>query len=250
MTADHAPNPDNGFRRVHVVGVGAGSPDHLTAQALSALEQVDVFLVPTGTDALGYLRDELLARIHHPHRVIPVDADIMPRNAEAYAAVIETIAADEVIGFLVWGDPTCYDNTVRLVSALSRTLPLSVRVVPGISPVQLLAVEHGIDLSGAGGPVHLTTGARLLQEWSAESATVVVSNDPTLACAELLDRAPDLTIHWGAYLGLPYQQLRSGRLADVVGELAGLRAFLRAEHGWIMDTYALSTIPKQPCGSA
>ena len=55
-----------------------------------------------------------------------------------------------------------------------------------------------------------------------------------------MEQAPDLVIHWGAYLGLPQQTLRSGRLADVIDDLIALRAELRAEHGWIMDVYLLS----------
>ena len=55
-----------------------------------------------------------------------------------------------------------------------------------------------------------------------------------------MERAPDLLIHWGAYLGLPQQTLRSGRLADVIDDVVAVRAELRAEHGWIMDVYVLS----------
>ena len=65
-------------------------------------------------------------------------------------------------------------------------------------------------------------------------------HDGHLACQALVERAPDLVIHWGAYLGLPQQTLRSGRLADVIDDLIALRAELRAEHGWIMDVYLLS----------
>ena len=33
------------MRRVLVIGIGAGDPDHLTVQAIKALNQVDVFFV-------------------------------------------------------------------------------------------------------------------------------------------------------------------------------------------------------------
>jgi precorrin-6A synthase len=90
--------------------------------------------------------------------------------------------------------------------------------------------------------VHITTGRRLVDEWRPDLGAVVVMLDGALRCRELVDHAPDLVIHWGAYLGLPQQVLRSGRLADVVDELVSLRAELRAEHGWVMDTYVL-TLP-------
>ena len=44
-------------RRIHVVGIGAGSPEHVTAEAASALAEVDVFLVADK----GETKDELVA---------------------------------------------------------------------------------------------------------------------------------------------------------------------------------------------
>jgi precorrin-6A synthase len=262
--ADTAARP---LRRVNIVGIGAGSPDHLTAQAITALGEVDVFLVAdkgAAKDELVALRRTICQRfiagqegVDYRFVTVP-DPDRGPdaqrgtdeylrgvddwhaARAAAYAAIIEGLDEQEVVGFLVWGDPAFYDSTIRIVDTISRTLPLSVRVVPGISAVQILAAEHGIVLNGVGQAVHLTTGRRLLQEWTPELGTVVVMLDGRLACAGLVERAPDLVIHWGAYLGLPYQELRSGRLADVIDELVELRGRLRAEHGWIMDTYALT----------
>ena len=95
-------------------------------------------------------------------------------------------------------------------------------------------------LHAVGQPVHITTGRRLVDEWSPSLGSVVVMLDGHLACQGLVERAPDLLIHWGAYLGLPQQTLRSGRLADVIDDVVAVRAELRAEHGWIMDVYVLS----------
>ena len=102
-------------------------------------------------------------------------------------------------------------------------------------------IEIGTDkvLHDIGQPIHITTGRRLLQEWTADLGAVVVMLDGALTCRGLVEPAPDLEIAWGAYLGLPQQVLRSGRLADIVDDLVTLRAALRAEHGWIMDTYLL-----------
>ena len=48
-----------------------------------------------------------------------------------------------------------------------------------------------------------------------------------------------LRIWWGAYLGMARQALIAGELADVVDRIMTERQRLRAEHGWIMDTYLL-----------
>ncbi|MFC8501339.1 precorrin-6A synthase (deacetylating) [Pedococcus sp. NPDC057267] len=254
-----------GRRTVWVIGIGAGSPDHVTQQAIAAMNEVDVFLVADKGDAT----DELVALRHAIcHRFIdagrsyqlvtvpdperqPQDgsgatayersvADWHAARVHAYAQILDGLPEDAVIGFLVWGDPAFYDSTIRIVDALPARSSLDVRVVPGISAFQALAAAHGVVLHAVGRPVHVTTGRRLVAEWRPDLGTVVVMLDGALACRALVDVAPDLVIRWGAYVGMPQQELRSGRLADVVDDLVALRASLRERHGWIMDVYTLS----------
>lgn len=252
-------------RQIRVIGIGAGSASHVTGQAIAALRECDVFLVADKGEA----KDELVAvrrgiceaflddgtyrivTVTDPERGPDAERDRTAyrsgvdawhaARADRYAEIIATLPEHETVGFLVWGDPAFYDSTIRIVDAVSRRLPLDVRVVAGISAIQVLAAEHGIVLNGIGQAVHVTTGRRLLDEWSPGLGTVVVMLDGALRCQELARTQPDLTIHWGAYLGLPQQVLRAGRLADVIDEVVALRAELREEHGWVMDTYALMT---------
>ena len=96
--------------------------------------------------------------------------------------------------------------------------------MPGISSLQLLAARHRIVLNRVGGPIHITTGRRLVAEYSPELGDVVVMLDGDLACAGLVADHPDLQIFWGAQLGLPDEALvaagsptslrRSGRAAS------------------------------------
>jgi precorrin-6A synthase len=51
--------------------------------------------------------------------------------------------------------------------------------------------------------------------------------------------AGSIEIYWGAYLGTPDEVLMSGSLADVIDEIADVRAALKRRKGWIMDTYLL-----------
>ena len=254
-------------RQVKVIGIGAGSPGHLTQEAIAALRSVDVFLVAdkgAAKDELVSMRRALCAQFidgteGEDYRFVTVTdpvrgpdaerddtayrsgvADWHAARADRYADVIADLPDDAVVGFLVWGDPAFYDSTIRVVDAIGERLPIDTHVVPGISAFQALAAAHGIVLHAVGQPVHITTGRRLAAEWSPALGSVVVMLDGHLACQALVERAPDLVIHWGAYLGLPQQTLRSGRLADVIDDLIALRAELRAEHGWIMDVYLLS----------
>ena len=254
-------------RQVKVIGIGAGSPGHLTQEAITALRSVDVFLVAdkgAAKDELVSVRRAICAQFidgteGEDYRFVTVTdpvrgpdaerddtayrsgvADWHAARADRYADVIADLPDDAVVGFLVWGDPAFYDSTIRVVDAIRERLPIDTHVVPGISAFQALAAAHGIVLHAVGQPVHITTGRRLAAEWSPALGSVVVMLDGHLACQALVERAPDLVIHWGAYLGLPQQTLRSGRLADVIDDLIALRAELRAEHGWIMDVYLLS----------
>ena len=254
-------------RQVKVIGIGAGSPGHLTQEAIAALRSVDVFLVAdkgAAKDELVSVRRAICAQFidgteGEDYRFVTVTdpvrgpdaerddtayrsgvADWHAARADRYADVIADLPVDVVVGFLVWGDPAFYDSTIRVVDAIGERLPIDTHVVPGISAFQALAAAHGIVLHAVGQPVHITTGRRLAAEWSPALGSVVVMLDGHLACQALVERAPDLVIHWGAYLGLPQQTLRSGRLADVIDDLIALRAELRAEHGWIMDVYLLS----------
>ena len=254
-------------RHVKVIGIGAGSPGHLTQEAIAALCSVDVFLIAdkgAAKDELVSVRRAICAQFidgteGEDYRFVTVTdpvrgpdaerddtayrsgvADWHAARADRYADVIADLPDDAVVGFLVWGDPAFYDSTIRVVDAIGERLPIDTHVVPGISAFQALAAAHGIVLHAVGQPVHITTGRRLAAEWSPALGSVVVMLDGHLACQALVERAPDLVIHWGAYLGLPQQTLRSGRLADVIDDLIALRAELRAEHGWIMDVYLLS----------
>jgi precorrin-6A synthase len=65
----------------------------------------------------------------------------------------------------------------------------------------------------------------------------VVMLDSELVCRRYADQ--DLTIFWGAYLGTEDELLVSGKLADVVDEIARVRAAARERKGWVMDTYLL-----------
>ncbi|HYP45022.1 MAG TPA: precorrin-6A synthase (deacetylating) [Propionibacteriaceae bacterium] len=250
--------------QVLVIGIGTG-PDHLTGAAIAALNRVDVFLVADkgpGTDDLVSLRDEICRRfISSPgYRFVEVadpprgpdrerDASTYlqevgswhRRRAARYAEIVRAELTDGgTVGFLVWGDPALYDSTIRVVELMAETgLDLELTVLPGISSVQLLAARHRIVLNRVGQPIHLTTGRRLVAEYSPDLGDVVVMLDGDLACRGLVETHPGLAIYWGAQLGLPDEAVVSGPLAEVIQEIADMRQAIRDRRGWVMDTYLL-----------
>ena len=252
-----------------VIGIGSGNPDHLTREAVAALNQVDMFLMADKGAAkhdLISLRAELCRTLiaHDHYRFVEVpDPERGPdrerdatdyqagvaawhdARAQRYAEIINAEAGDgETIGFLVWGDPAFYDSTIRIVKSITDLgVDLDLTVIPGISSIQLLAARHKIILNRIGHPVHVTTGRRLLEEYSPILGDVVVMLDGELACGGLVKRFGDLLIYCGAQLGLPDEVLISGRLSEVIQEIRAKRAAVREARGWVMDTYLLRPQP-------
>jgi precorrin-6A synthase len=246
--------------RVLVIGIGTGNLDHLTGEAVAALNEVDLFLVadkgPAKRD-LAALRTTICQTfIEHDYRLVEVpdpERDRSPDDysrtvrdwhavrLQAYAAIVhQHLPAGGTLGFLVWGDPAFYDSSIRLAKGLSgHGIDVALRVVPGISSLQLLAARHQIALNQIGGSVHVTTGRRLIKEYAPGLGDVVVMLDGNLACEGLIDSYPDLQIFWGAQLGLPSETLLAGPLGSVLPQIRATRADIRAREGWVMDTYLL-----------
>jgi precorrin-6A synthase len=244
---------------VYVIGIGAGDPEHLTLQAIAAMNRVDVFLSMDKGSAksdLAGLRAELCARHGRgDHRMVAVADPERDRDAAAYEpavvdwqqrreAIYERMIAEELdedgcAGFLVWGDPAIYDGTLRILERIAARGPTRfwVESIPGISSVQALAARHRLILNRVGRPFLVTTGRRLAQGWPPGVDDVVVMLDATDAHATVVE--PGIDIYWGAYLGTPDEVLVAGDLREVAGEITQLRAELRARKGWIMDTYLL-----------
>jgi precorrin-6A synthase len=253
------------MREIVVVGVGAGDPEQVTMQAVSALNRVDVFFVLDKGEVkqeLVDLRSEILRRYatskdyrvvvgQDPERdrttsayVEAVD-DWRRRRADVCADLIATeLGEDQVGAFLVWGDPSLYDSTLAILDdILARgELLFEVEVIPGISSVSTLAARHKVGLNQVGRPIQITTGRRLAKEWPDGVDDVVVMLDAQTAFSEHVDQ--DADIYWGAYLGTPDELLISGPLREVAPEIEKVRAEARDHKGWIMDTYLLRRRPK------
>ena len=241
------------MRTVYVIGIGSGDPEHLTLQAVAAMNRVDVFFtIDKGVPDLAGLRAELLARhVTGPYRVVEAPDPARDRVAAAYeAAVVDWQERREaqyaaMIGdlpdgasgaFLVWGDPALYDGTLRILANIPG--PFAVVSIPGISSVQALAAAHRLILNRVGRPFTVTTGRRLeAGGFPADADDVVVMLDSRCAFAELPDA--DLDIFWGAYVGSADEVLVHGDLQAVKDEICRVRARERARKGWIMDTYLL-----------
>jgi precorrin-6A synthase len=246
------------MRKILVIGIGVGDPDHMTMQAIRALNQASVFFIPdkgTEKSALRDLRTAICERfIEKPgYRTVAVDVpqrdasgdylagvdEWHSRLADIYGALFQSeLRENETGALLVWGDPAIYDSTLRIIERMrEKGLALEFEVIPGISSVQVLAAKHRIALNQIGESVLLTTGRKLAEGFPEDAGSVVVLLGGVQAFAGLADQ--NFEIFWGAYLGTEHEILRAGKLAEVKDDILAVRKQARRQHGWIMDVYLL-----------
>ena len=248
------------MRKVFIIGIGAGNPDYVTIQAINALNQVDVFFIPdkgTEKEALQQLRLEIcqryvknggyrLASFTMPERSNdPSDYKMNVRDWHSQIELsyekllVDELGEGECGGFLVWGDPTLYDSTLRIIEKIQSKgeFALEYEVIPGISSIQALAAKHRIALNRIGESVHIMTGRKLAEGFPKNADSVVVLLDGEQSFQKIDSKGID--IYWGAYVGTEDEILVSGPLSDVANDIETVRAQARREKGWIMDAYLL-----------
>jgi precorrin-6A synthase len=248
------------MRRLKLIGVGAGHPEHITVQAINALKQVDVvFVTDKGEDTadLQRARKDLCERYMQarPYRIVEIRDPKRDRTSDDYRSAVvswherraalyeknirEQLSENECGAFLVWGDPSLYDSTLRIIDQVAalHSMEFEWEIIPGITSIQTLAARHKIALNEIGESIRITTGRRLTDEPPRHGMNVLVMLDGNCTFKELVP--DDIDIFWGAYLGTPDEILLSGRLSELSARIEQVRAQARDTKGWIMDTYLL-----------
>lgn len=247
------------MRTLLVIGIGAGNPDYLTVQAINAMHRAEVFFMPDKgleKSGLNAIRLGMLDRFVTNKRYRLVDFAIPSRRQAdtpgyrdavqewrdkleaAYRAMFAELGEDGVGAFLVWGDPTLYDGTLRILKDMQAAgWDFAIEVIPGISAPQALAAQHQVTLNRVGEAVTITTGRRVGEGEADELSSAVVMLDNHQVFQRF---APtEAEIFWGAYLGTADEILVAGPVKDVMAEIDAKRSEAQARHGWIMDTYMI-----------
>ncbi len=248
------------MKKILIIGIGAGDPDYVTMQAVDALNRTDVFFImdkgPSKTKLIE-LRQEICRRYikGSNHRFVDAISPEWARDAEDYLSTVDGLNRDkqalferliseemsdgECGAFLVWGDPTLYDSTIRIVDMIANSgrHELEYEVIPGISSVQALAAKHKTTLNRIGQSIEITTGRRMAEGFPEGADSVVVMLDGGDTYKQFADQ--DVDIYWGAYIGMPDEILVSGKLKDVVDDIERIRTEARRANGWIMDSYLM-----------
>jgi precorrin-6A synthase len=246
-------------KKILIIGVGAGDPDYITIQAVKALNRTDVFFIldkGPHKAKLIELRKEICRRHIEgkKYRFVDATSPAWDRASEDYFSTVEELnrdkravferliadmASDECGAFLIWGDPTLYDSTIRIIETIAQSgrHDFDYEVIPGISSVQALAAKHRIPLNRIGQSIEITTGRKIAETLPENFDSVVVMLDSENSYKRYIDQ--EIDIYWGAYVGTPDEILVSGKLRDVAGEIEQKRTDARRANGWIMDSYLL-----------
>lgn len=242
-----------------LIGIGTGNPDHLTLQAIRALNAADLVMIPRKGESkadLAELRRTICAEVLTNPATRIAEFDLPVRDSritdyrdrvddwhDAIAEVWERTLRDGCggegkVALLVWGDPSLYDSTLRIAERVGLRLPVRVRVIPGITSLQALTAAHAIPVNAIGAPFLVTTGRQLRDHgWPEGVDTLVVMLDGE--CSFRAVAPAGVSIWWGAYVGMAEEIIVSGALEVAGPQILTARAEARARHGWIMDIYIL-----------
>jgi len=242
--------------KLTLIGIGTGNPEHLTLQAIRAMNVQDLILIPLKGDRkddLAQLRRDICAEVITNSETKLAEFDLPVRDEaiasyrervdhwhKAIAVIWQDIIAahprSENVALLVWGDPSLYDSTLRIAGRLSP--PPQIEVIPGITSLQGLTAAHATVLNEIGAPFTVTTGRRLRDEgWPMDVDTIAVMLDGDCAFQTLDPKG--IHIWWGGYVGMKEQIIDEGALSDAGPRIIARRAEARRKHGWIMDIYLL-----------
>ncbi len=254
------------MRKIFVIGIGAGNPDYITVQAINALNEVDVFFVMDKgheKEDLKRLRKEICERYieNKSYKTVEAVDPRRDRDALSYEAAVaawhdqraviyerlisQELGDDECGAFLVWGDPSLYDSTLRIIDQIAAggTVAFEYEVIPGISSIQALAARHKIALNRIGRSVHITTGRKMSEGLPNNIDDVIVMLDAECSFKNI-DNS-EIDIYWGAYIGTEDEILVSGNLRELMGDIERMRTEAKTRKGWIMDTYLLRKANEQ-----
>jgi precorrin-6A synthase len=241
-----------------LIGIGTGNPEHLTLQAIRAINAQDMILIPrkgAGKADLAELRRAICNEVltNEATRIVEFDLPVRDEATPDYRQRVDdwhdAIALAWVkamggtpagkVALLVWGDPSLYDSTLRIAARLDPAP--QIEVIPGITSLQALTAAHAIPINDIGAPFVVTTGRRLRDEgWPAGVDTLAIMLDGT--CAFQSVPREGVHIWWGGYVGMKEQIICEGPLAGVGEKIVQMRAKAREDHGWIMDIYILRKI--------
>ncbi len=159
---------------VVVIGIGPGGPEYVLPAAIEAAASCDL-----------WVGSEMAVKVMGGQTTPPSKVITMAGHLSRTVDDIRTAAADQVVGVIVTGDPLVYS----LLGTLRRELnDIDIKVIPGISSVQLALAHLGLELPDVRiGSVHGRDPGRL--------GPLVVGGDAVLLLTDKTNHPAALAAH-------------------------------------------------------
>lgn len=230
-------------RKVLIAGIGAGNPDFVTVQAIGASGHVRLFFIPNagmGENEPARLRAEIVERYvrNRPLRSAPYKMPGESAGTPGLEAMtgsrcgdpappdggltMEVLDASQSGAFLAWSGFPLGETVLHIFQRLRSAggFALDHEAMPGDSDIQVLASAHKVALCNIGRSILTATGRSIAGNFPNNADSVVLMLD---ADTDLPAPGEPIGIHWTLYAGMPDDVLVSGKLAEIVDDIARVR---------------------------
>jgi|TARA_B100001063_G_scaffold45319_1_gene39069 precorrin-6A synthase len=252
---------------LYLIGIGFGNEKHVTEEAANTIKNCDLILIGKKKEEKSDIADlkryicnsfVKINTVNFQEFIIPERQSSSEKYinsvlewhdkiAKTWAEIINAYTSKTEkmtlnVGIPIWGDPSLYDSSQRIALRVRNTLPnTSIKLIPGLSSIQLLVSAFGMPFNEIGKSVLITTG-RLLKEngWPDGAETIYVVLDGE--CSFKFLKGTNIHIWWAAYLGMKEQTLIQGDVQKIGEEIIDTRNTLRSAKGWILDIYKLQRV--------
>ena len=253
--------------KLYLIGIGFGDAKHVTEEAAETIKSCNLILIGKKKDEKSDIADlkKNICKSFVEINTVNFQEFIIPERqsssekyinsvlewhdkiAKTWAEIINAYTSKTEkmtlnVGIPIWGDPSLYDISKRIALRVRNTLHnTSIKLIPGLSSIQLLVSAFGMPFNEIGKSVLITTG-RLLKEkgWPDGAETIYVVLDGE--CSFKFLKGTNIHIWWAAYLGMKEQTLIQGDVQKIGEEIIDTRNTLRSAKGWILDIYKLQRV--------
>ena len=252
---------------LYLIGIGFGNKKHVTEEAANTIKNCHLILIGKKKEEKSDIANlkKYICNFFVEINTVNFQEFIIPERQSSSEKYINSVLEwhDKIaktwveiineytsktekmtlnVGIPIWGDPSLYDSSQRIALRVRNTLHnTSIKLIPGLSSIQLLVSAFGMPFNEIGKSVLITTG-RLLKEngWPDGAETIYVVLDGE--CSFKFLKGTNIHIWWAAYLGMKEQTLIQGDVQKIGEEIIDTRNTLRSAKGWILDIYKLQRV--------
>jgi precorrin-2 methylase len=134
---------------VFIIGLGVSIPDHTTVEAYRVMESCARLYSIVQEPSLLWLPKGAAEKVQVVN-VLPMytEGALRTDNYERVArTIIDSIREIKPVGYVTYGNPLSYDSVAQNVIRYAVQSGISFRVVPGISSIDTLLCDLGVDMA-------------------------------------------------------------------------------------------------------